>query len=79
MPDGIGQGDNYLDNYRDLGQYIEKLTASLIQVHGQRKIKVSIDAKDLSVGIDQAVPCGLVINEIVANSLKHAFKEGRPG
>jgi two-component sensor histidine kinase len=34
---------------------------------------------DVSLGIDAAVPCGLILNELISNSLKHAFLDGREG
>jgi two-component sensor histidine kinase len=43
------------------------------------RIKVSIKVEDVSLGIDAAIPCGLIISELVTNSLKHAFPGGRKG
>ncbi|KYK38234.1 MAG: hypothetical protein AYK18_17690 [Theionarchaea archaeon DG-70] len=44
------------------------------------KIDLAVDVENVSLGIDAAIPCGLIINELVSNSLKHAFigeKKGR--
>ena len=43
------------------------------------RVEVEIEAGEIRIGIDQAVPCGLVINELVTNALKYAFPGRRPG
>jgi PAS domain S-box-containing protein len=45
----------------------------------QRGIAVRVEAAPLEVGLDVAVPLGLLLNELVTNSLKHAFPDGRRG
>jgi len=40
---------------------------------------VKIDAEEVLLSVDTAVPCGLILNELVSNSLKHAFPMGRKG
>jgi two-component sensor histidine kinase len=46
---------------------------------GTSRIGMKIDAQDFWVGIDTAIPLGLIINELVSNVLKHAFPPGRDG
>lgn len=59
----------------DFKAYVKELTQNLIQSYGipVGKIAVNIDVKDVSLGINTAIPCGLLINELISNSLKHAF------
>ncbi len=64
----------------DLGQYTRDLVSVLrraIDAPGQ--VEVAIDIASLPISVDQAIPCGLIINELVTNSLKHAFPGGRTG
>ncbi len=64
----------------DFLSYAKSLSKHLLHSHGANSsIKVKIKADKVLLGIDKSVPCGLIINEIVSNSLKHAFggrKEG---
>ncbi|WP_424358372.1 PAS domain S-box protein [Methanocella sp. MCL-LM] len=64
----------------DFGEYAGSLTAYLARSYTSNPgVNISIDIRDISLGIDQAIPCGLIINELVSNSLKYAFKDGRSG
>lgn len=64
----------------DFDDYIRDLANGLFQSYGANSdIKLFIDVRDVSLGIDSAIPCGLVVNELVTNSLKHAFPDGRRG
>ena len=61
--------------------YVRHLSMQLLRSHGTStaRIALNIDAESLLLGIDFAIPCGLIINELVSNSLKHAFPGGRRG
>ena len=65
----------------DFAGYIRDLTANLYRSYGvsQETIGLRMHVKNVFLGIDMAIPCGLIINELVSNSLKHAFPEGKRG
>jgi PAS domain S-box-containing protein len=65
----------------DFADYIESLAGRLLEVYGVagRGINLRINAEDIFLSIDAAIPCGLIINELVSNSIKHAFPNGRLG
>ena len=44
-----------------------------------RKIALKIESENVYLAIDNAIPCGLIIHELVSNSLKHAFSDGKEG
>lgn len=59
-----------------LGQLCAHLANALRDV---RPIVVNVEATELYLPSEQAVPLGLIVNELVTNSLKHAFPDDRPG
>jgi PAS domain S-box-containing protein len=65
----------------NMAEYIRMLTPHLCRSLGVRAkdVLVTIDAEDAWLGIDTAVCCGLLINELVSNSLTHAFPSGKGG
>ncbi len=65
----------------NLGEYIRNLAASVFCSYGvnSAEIDLQLDVEDMPVAIDTAIPCGLLVNELVSNSLRHAFPEGRRG
>ncbi|MEW5815085.1 MAG: histidine kinase dimerization/phosphoacceptor domain -containing protein [Spirochaetota bacterium] len=61
--------------------YITDLAGFLLSAFGKKKddIIIEIKSKDIIVSIDIAIPCGLIINEAISNSLKYAFTEKQKG
>lgn len=55
-------------------EYIQKLVSGLFNSYGTMGlIKTELDLCKVSLDIDTAVPCGLILNELITNSIKHAF------
>ncbi|MBU7019225.1 MAG: PAS domain S-box protein [Theionarchaea archaeon] len=64
----------------DIHEYISTLVCELIQTYrAADRIAVTTNVKDVSLDIDTAVSCGLIINELVSNAIKHAFPDERKG
>ena len=65
----------------ELGSYIEDLMNTLTSSYSvsAEKVRVKLDLERVSLSIDAAIPCGLILNEVISNSLKHAFPGDRKG
>jgi len=65
----------------DFGGFLESLTPTLVAAYrvDSQKIHLRIDAGEVFLPINSAIPCGLLLNELITNALKHAFPDGRDG
>ncbi|MFO8085852.1 MAG: PocR ligand-binding domain-containing protein [Desulfobacterales bacterium] len=61
--------------------YISKLANNILQSYQTdlRRVKLTVDAKNITLGIQQASTLGLIINELLSNSLKYAFPKNMQG
>lgn len=64
----------------DLANYLERLCTNLVMSYSlQGRVNLHTDLQPLMLDLDKAIPCGLILNELVSNALKHAFPGGRAG
>jgi PAS domain S-box-containing protein len=65
----------------DIAEYLKGLANGLFATYGANpdEILLSISAEDVPLGVDAAISCGLIVNELLSNALKHAFPSGRRG
>ncbi|MEJ7933234.1 histidine kinase dimerization/phosphoacceptor domain -containing protein [Sphingobium sp. AN558] len=69
-----GQGDTI-----DLGVYLSQIASAVIQAHAPEGIRLDLKIDTWPVALDVAMPAGLVVNELLTNSLKHAFPNDEGG
>ncbi|MCP4254310.1 MAG: PAS domain S-box protein [Candidatus Scalindua sp.] len=64
----------------DMEKHIHELSGNLLKVYSKEKI-ITLDIKSANVylPVTQAVPCALVLNELISNSLKYAYRDGQQG
>jgi len=65
----------------DFAEYIQKLASEILSSYrvDPKQIKLKMDLENVMLDIDTAVPCGIIINELLTNSIKHGFPEGKKG
>jgi PAS domain S-box-containing protein len=67
--------------FLDFGTYLGKLARQVVQTHSapNGSVQLILDMGSVLVGMDQATAGGLLLNEIISNSIKHGFPDGRAG
>jgi PAS domain S-box-containing protein len=65
----------------DLGAYLKQLAAQAFRTlqTPEGGVRLEVDVTAVQVSMDQATPCGLLVNELISNALKHGFPDGRAG
>ncbi len=65
----------------DFAEYIRSLTVYLLGYYriNTNRISIKSDIQDILMDINTAIPCGLIINELFSNAIKHAFPDKRKG
>ena len=68
-------------NQLNIQDYIEQLGAHLLSIYSfhKKEVKFEVDAHDVLLDIDTAIPVGLILTELITNSLKYAFVERENG
>ncbi|MBN2244203.1 MAG: PAS domain S-box protein, partial [Candidatus Aminicenantes bacterium] len=65
----------------NFNEYITSLIGYMYQTYGidPSQIKINVSVTDIFLDINSAIPCGLIVSELISNALKHAFPNGRKG
>ncbi len=65
----------------DMDNYLRKICGSLhwSRRGGEPGMEIRAGAENIALPLSRAIPCGLIVNELAANALKHAFPDGRAG
>ena len=65
----------------NFSDYVVNLLQNLMQSYSKlnQTVKLNVDLQTIFLNLDSAIPCGLVINEIISNALKYAFVKSKQG
>ena len=63
-------------------EYLQELVSYISQtynLHGQTKVELKLDINEESIDLNKAIPCGIIINELLSNAFKYAFPNNKKG
>ena len=66
----------------NFAEYVQNLAANLFNLYKVSTANILFEVivcSEVSINLDQAIPCGLIINELITNALKHSFKKAQSG
>ncbi len=64
----------------NMDRYLSRLARATLQNYiVGRKINLSVEAENIIIGVKQAIPLGLIVNELISNSFKYAFPDTQKG
>ena len=65
----------------DFREYVDGLICNLsaLSAEDYDRIEMRAEIEGVILDVDNSIPCGLIINELITNALRHAFPDGRPG
>ena len=65
----------------DFQKYVDDLVAMISESYNvdNKQIDIETDVESIRIGLDQSIPCGLILNELVSNAFEHAYKEKESG
>ena len=75
--ENLYQADNFSNI--DLNDYIRSIVVNLFHSYNRNEIRSDISVVPLRLNLDAAIPCGLIVNELVSNALKYAFPSDQRG
>ena len=73
------QSKNFSDV--DFREYLEKIVHQIIHIFAteSKNVNITMNSESVKLGIETAIPCGMLVNEVITNSIKHAFPNDEKG
>ncbi len=65
--------------YIDFKEYLTSLVSGIAKTYKPHDVVLSVDMEPLTLDVNAGIPCGLIVNELVSNSLKYAFPDRKKG